>query len=127
MDTRMKNAIARKVLKKQNWTMSCCLVEICLVKSFTRQSLSSRTKDAITLSLLDHLINQYCLSNFQVLQTGAVQAVEECQHQFRHSRWNCSTVENSTDIFGGVLKFSKYYRYVKLYIDGKSNMIQKET
>ncbi|CAH1641771.1 unnamed protein product [Spodoptera littoralis] len=41
----------------------------------------------------------------RVLQTGAQQAVEECQHQFRHSRWNCSTVENSTDIFGGVLKF----------------------
>lgn len=46
--------------------------------------------------------------NFQVLQNGAEQAVEECQHQFRHSRWNCSTVENATDIFGGVLKFSKY-------------------
>ncbi|KAI8423644.1 hypothetical protein MSG28_012699 [Choristoneura fumiferana] len=41
----------------------------------------------------------------RVLQTGAIQAVEECQHQFRHSRWNCSTVQNSTDIFGGVLKF----------------------
>ncbi|XP_026497733.2 protein Wnt-4-like isoform X1 [Vanessa tameamea] len=41
----------------------------------------------------------------QVLQTGAQQAVEECQHQFRNSRWNCSTVDNSTDIFGGVLKF----------------------
>ncbi|XP_059056214.1 protein Wnt-1-like [Achroia grisella] len=62
---------------------------------------------------LEYLVErqkQLCLLSdkmIQVLQTGALQAVEECQHQFRHSRWNCSTtiVENSTDIFGGVLKF----------------------
>ncbi|XP_013147886.1 PREDICTED: protein Wnt-4-like isoform X1 [Papilio polytes] len=60
---------------------------------------------------LEYLVErqkQLCLLSdrvLQVLQTGAGQAVEECQHQFRHSRWNCSTVANSTDIFGGVLKF----------------------
>nr|AGC92659.1 Wnt-4a-like protein [Heliconius erato] len=60
---------------------------------------------------LDYLVErqkQLCMLSdkmVQVIQTGAQQAVEECQYQFRNSRWNCSTVENSTDIFGGVLKF----------------------
>ncbi|CAD0205810.1 unnamed protein product [Chrysodeixis includens] len=61
---------------------------------------------------LEYLVErqkQLCMLSdtmIKVLQTGAQQSVEECQHQFRHSRWNCSTVENSTDIFGGVLKFN---------------------
>ncbi|KAK6642329.1 hypothetical protein RUM43_003830 [Polyplax serrata] len=34
---------------------------------------------------------------------GARMGIEECQHQFKNSRWNCSTFSNTTSIFGGML------------------------
>lgn len=37
---------------------------------------------------------------------GARQAVKECQHQFRHRRWNCTTVEDNT-VFGPVTRICK--------------------
>lgn len=34
---------------------------------------------------------------------GARQAVKECQHQFKHRRWNCSVVDD-VSVFGPVSK-----------------------
>ena len=33
---------------------------------------------------------------------GARNGISECQFQFRHNKWNCSTVEDST-VFGPIL------------------------
>lgn len=46
----------------------------------------------------------------QAIVSGAKMGQEECQHQFRNSRWNCTTSKPSTDlqdIYGDVLRISK--------------------
>lgn len=51
---------------------------------------------------------------FQAVGLGAKMGIEECQHQFRMSRWNCTTFQNSSSIFGGIISVSTY---VPLFYD----------
>lgn len=44
--------------------------------------------------------------HMQYIGEGAKTGIKECQHQFRHRRWNCSTVDNSS-VFGRVMQIGK--------------------
>jgi len=49
---------------------------------------------------------QICKRNVDMMsavRAGALHAIDECQHQFRHRRWNCSTV-NAATVFGRIVK-----------------------
>lgn len=51
-----------------------------------------------------------CTSNekiMEVIANGARLGREECQHQFRHSRWNCTAPLNSSTLYGSVTSISK--------------------
>jgi hypothetical protein len=39
--------------------------------------------------------------------SGAKDAIAECQHQFKHRRWNCSTT-NNTHVFGPLTKIGEF-------------------
>jgi hypothetical protein len=41
-----------------------------------------------------------------VISEGASMGIDECQHEFRDRRWNCTTF-NETTVFGKVLNISK--------------------
>ena len=50
-----------------------------------------------------------CRRNIEVMESvryGAHIAIDECQHQFRNRRWNCSTVD-PVRLFGNVLKLGR--------------------
>ncbi|XP_077385340.1 protein Wnt-2b-A-like [Festucalex cinctus] len=49
---------------------------------------------------------QLCQRHPDLMQSigeGAKEWIKECQHQFRHQRWNCSTLERDHTVFGRVM------------------------
>ena len=54
---------------------------------------------------------QLCRENPEVVVSigkGAKLGVEECQHQFKDHRWNCSKVARDVSVFGKVMKKGMY-------------------
>lgn len=53
---------------------------------------------------------QLCQRYPDIMQSvgeGAKEWIRECQHQFRHHRWNCSTLDRDHTVFGRVMLRSK--------------------
>lgn len=46
--------------------------------------------------------------HMQFIGEGAKMGIRECQYQFRHRRWNCSTVDNAS-VFGRVMQIGKKF------------------
>lgn len=49
---------------------------------------------------------RFCRNYVEIMPSvaeGVKISIQECQHQFRGRRWNCTTVNNSLAIFGPVL------------------------
>lgn len=49
---------------------------------------------------------RFCRNYVEIMPSvaeGVKIGIQECQHQFRGRRWNCTTVNNSLAIFGPVL------------------------
>lgn len=46
--------------------------------------------------------------------TGAQLGIRECQYQFRFRRWNCSTIQGDSSVFGPVLQIRKNHFFVSL-------------
>lgn len=44
--------------------------------------------------------------HMQYIGEGAKTGIKECQYQFRHRRWNCSTVDNNS-VFGRVMQIGR--------------------
>lgn len=53
--------------------------------------------------------------HMQYIGEGAKTGIRECQYQFRHRHWNCSTVDNSS-VFGRVVQIGECFVFVVFYL-----------
>lgn len=47
-------------------------------------------------------------SAIKSIAEGARRGIQECQFQFRHERWNCSTNDHEQSVFGYILERGEY-------------------
>uniref|UniRef100_A0A8C4THB9 Protein Wnt n=1 Tax=Erpetoichthys calabaricus TaxID=27687 RepID=A0A8C4THB9_ERPCA len=67
---------------------------------------------------------QLCQKYPDIMQSigeGAKEWIRECQHQFRHHRWNCSTLDRDHTVFGRVMQ----HRLRNLFCRGGLNAITR--
>lgn len=53
---------------------------------------------------------QLSVDHMPSVAIGAKYAVRECQHQFKHRRWNCSIVEDES-VFGPIIRTGIFGRF----------------
>lgn len=60
---------------------------------------------------------RFCRNYIEIMPSvaeGVKLGIQECQHQFRGRRWNCTTIKDNLAIFGPVLDKGKGSRIVRL-------------
>ena len=63
------------------------------------QSLSEFCRDLTALTPGQRKLCELYTDHMSAVSKGAKIGIHECQHQFKHSQWNCSTTNNNT-VFG---------------------------
>lgn len=61
---------------------------------------------------------RFCRNYIEIMPSvaeGVKLGIQECQHQFRGRRWNCTTIKDSLAIFGPVLDKGKSSRIICLF------------
>lgn len=53
---------------------------------------------------------QHFPDTIKAVSEGARRGIRECQYQFRHERWNCTTKEDDHSVFGYALQRGKKHR-----------------
>lgn len=51
----------------------------------------------------------------EAISQGSKMGKEECQHQFRHSRWNCTAGIESESLYGEVIVISMINKIILLF------------
>lgn len=59
----------------------------------------------------------------QAIGEGTKEWIRECQHQFRHHRWNCSTLDRDHTVFGRVLLRSKSMCVSTNWVDTEPHLL----
>lgn len=87
------------------------LYEINKIKSDSLERLIVLRKYCRNLNVLTSPVQRkLCQKNVKIVDIfarAAKLAIDECQHQFKYNRWNCS-VYNNTDVFGKLLETSMW-------------------
>lgn len=58
---------------------------------------------------------RFCRNYIEIMPSvaeGVKLGIQECQHQFRGRRWNCTTIKDNLAIFGPVLDKGKLFTRV---------------
>lgn len=82
-------------------------------RSLATVAVADRLQEETACDRLQGLVRKQkglCKRNLEVMgavRNGAKMAIDECQHQFKNRRWNCSTID-SVALFGNVLKTGTY-------------------
>ncbi len=68
-------------------------------------------------ALISPMQQKFCLKSVKLMDIvakGAKLAINECQHQFKYMRWNCTTY-NQPHVFGRIIRTSKlFYNYIDI-------------
>ncbi len=67
---------------------------------------------------------QLCQKYPDIMQSiggGAKEWIRECQHQFRHHRWNCSALDRDHTVFGRVIQRSECWKCLSVCFGGNSS------
>lgn len=83
---------------------------MCRALAMSGTSQIGHEDNCATLSGLAERQKRICRRNVEVMaavKDGAHMAIEECQHQFKDRRWNCSMVD-SKSLFGSLVYQGKH-------------------
>lgn len=103
---------------KANLAKSNNLYELNRLKSETFDRISGLRKYCRNINVLTSPVQRkLCQRNVKIVEIvarAAKLAIDECQHQFKYKRWNCS-IFNDTNVFGKLMQTSKISFFILIF------------